>query len=396
MSSRFVCVINRNRDNYQVPLALQKAGLLECLVTDFYAPESLARWLPQILRRRRIDGLPLARVSPVYRSFAMQVAAILTRQPIAPVIARINRMHAARGAALSARTGAHLYCYGNYLPDPDEKPDAARIIDFEFHPHPALTRKLLVEDAALYPEVAISHREEIDALDRTAINNAWRQADAIVCASSMTRRSLEYAGCDPAKITVIPYGFTPRESMPPPRTSRTCEFLFVGQGIQRKGLHHLLRAWTRNPPPGSRLTIVAYRIDAGIAALAAHPTVRLLGYQDKPALDRIYSDSDVFVMPSLVEGFGLVYLEALAAGCHVIATTNTGIPDLSLDEDAATVIEPGDLEKLANAVHELARRKGAGLLDPVRIAAQAATRPWSTFRKEIADHAARFLKCYEP
>lgn len=395
MSSKFVCVINRNRDNYQVPLALQEAGLLERLVTDFYAPEGICRWLPQILRRRRIEGLPFTKVSPVYRSFAMQVAAILTRRPIAPVIARINRMHAARGAMLSARSGAHLYCYGNYLPAPEEKPDGAGIVDFEFHPHPKLTRKLLVEDAALYPEVAISHREEIDALDRTTINNAWRQADGIVCASSMTRRSLEYAGCDPAKITVIPYGFTPRDKAPPPRPSGNCEFLFVGQGIQRKGLHHLLRAWTRNPPSGSRLTIVAYRIDEGIAALAAHPSVRLLGYQDREALNRIYAESDVFVMPSLVEGFGLVYLEALAAGCHVIATTNTGIPDLSLTEDAATIIEPGDLERLGSALHDLAHRKRSDLLDPARIAEQAATRPWTAFRSEIADHAVSFLANYE-
>ncbi len=215
----------------------------------------------------------------------------------------------------------------------------------------------------------------------------WKVADAVVCASDMTRRSLEYAGCPAERITTIPYGFAPPSFEPAPRPPGPCRFLFVGQGIQRKGLHHLLRAWRECPPPDSELTLVCYRIDPGIAALADMPGVRLLGRQSRPELDALYAASDVFVMPSLVEGFGLVYLEALAAGCHVIGTANTGLPNLPLDGDAATVLPAGDIPAIAGALRACAIRKAEGGFDPAAIAAQAGAWSWAQFRSAIADHA---------
>jgi glycosyltransferase involved in cell wall biosynthesis len=97
-------------------------------------------------------------------------------------------------------------------------------------------------------------------------------------------------------------------------------------------------------------------------------------------------------MPSLVEGFGLVYLEALSAGCHVIGTTNTGLPDLELPDLAATIIEPGDIERLAVALTELVRAKHNGTLDPVAIQREAQSRTWAGFRQGIASHAARVIE----
>ena len=199
----------------------------------------------------------------------------------------------------------------------------------------------------------------------------------------MTRRSLELAGCDPARIAVVPYGMDPAQSVAP-RPPGDCRFLFVGQGIQRKGLHHLIRAWQARPRPDATLTLVCYRLDSAIAALIVDDSIQVLSRRTPEQLTELYRQADVFAMPSLVEGFGLVYLEALAQGCHVLGTSNTGLPDLNLGSDAATIVEPGDLAALDGALTDLAARKQAGALDPQTIANRAARWSWADFRGGIA------------
>jgi glycosyltransferase involved in cell wall biosynthesis len=168
-----------------------------------------------------------------------------------------------------------------------------------------------------------------------------------------------------------------------PRPSGKCRFLFVGQGIQRKGLHHLIRAWQARPRPGASLTLVCYRIDPAIASLITDSGIQLLPRRSPEELAEHYRQADVFAMPSLIEGFGLVYLEALAHGCHVLGTTNTGLPDLNLGDAAATVIEPGDIASLDAALSELIDRKREAVFDPQAIANRASRWSWADFRQGV-------------
>lgn len=101
--------------------------------------------------------------------------------------------------------------------------------------------------------------------------------------------------------------------------------------------------------------------------------------------------ADVFIMPSLIEGFGLTYLEALAAGCHIVGTANTGLPDLPLSDAARTLVPVGDIAALGQAIEQLIARKAAGGFDAVAIAGEARNWTWSDFRARIADHARSVL-----
>jgi glycosyltransferase involved in cell wall biosynthesis len=101
--------------------------------------------------------------------------------------------------------------------------------------------------------------------------------------------------------------------------------------------------------------------------------------------------ADVFIMPSLIEGFGLTYLEALAAGCHVVGTANTGLPDLHLSDAACTLVPTGDLTALEGVIEDLIARRAACGLDPVAISAEAAHWTWQDFRAGIAAHARRVI-----
>jgi glycosyltransferase involved in cell wall biosynthesis len=88
-------------------------------------------------------------------------------------------------------------------------------------------------------------------------------------------------------------------------------------------------------------------------------------------------------MPSLVEGFGHVYLEALAAGTFVIGTSNSGLPDLSCPSDSAIVLPPGDLNPLEEALVRVHRLIREGEVDRSRIASYARFWGWERFRADL-------------
>ena len=386
---RFVCVHNRNRDNYEVALALEEAGLLELLVTDFYTPRWWPEWLRSRFARRLRQGLTSQRTRSSLLAFIVQYAGIALGFRKESVFARSDLILARAAASAAERRGCALFAYSSYLEATPQLP-RSRVIDFEYHPHPDLGLAILADDYNRFPVVSWSFERERLAAAAGTERAAWQAAGAVVCASAMTRRSLEHAGCPPERITVIPYGIEPSQLELRERPGGPCRFLFVGQGIQRKGLHHVALAWAAAARADAELTVVSYTIDPRIEPMLNQPGIAVLGRQCPTALADLFARADVFVMPSLVEGFGLVYLEALQAGCHVIGTANTGLPDLGLTAQAVTLVLPGEIEALSAAIRQLADRKADRGFDPAAIRAEADKRSWADFRREIAAHAASF------
>jgi glycosyltransferase involved in cell wall biosynthesis len=183
----------------------------------------------------------------------------------------------------------------------------------------------------------------------------------------------------------VPYG----TDLPPTPlfgpTSGSFEVVFVGSGGQRKGLHHLLMAWKgARLPSASRLTLVCRVLDKGVEALAARtPGVRILRGVAPEELSSVYASSHLFAMPSLVEGFGQVYLEALSHGCPVLGTPNTALPDLGGEEDGIFVTPAANLESLTSALERLSHSLpgNAGARKASR--ATAARFTWRAFREGL-------------
>ncbi len=93
--------------------------------------------------------------------------------------------------------------------------------------------------------------------------------------------------------------------------------------------------------------------------------VRLPGYVKDGDLSRYYNLADVFVMPSTGEGFGFVFLEALACGKPVIAGNRDGSRDALLDGKAGILVDPLDVAGLAHAIVDvLMRRADERFFDP--------------------------------
>jgi glycosyltransferase involved in cell wall biosynthesis len=170
---------------------------------------------------------------------------------------------------------------------------------------------------------------------------AYRKAERILCASRCTKKSLMWRGVEDKRISVIPYFYPKLAEIPQFSPAGRFKLLFVGQLIHRKGVHHLLKAWSElSRTKKFELTIVT-RDRSGFLLDCAREfgDIRLLNRVSRENLQSLYFETDLFVMPSLVEGFGHVYAEALRSGCPVLGGINTGLPDLAEITDGVFIME---------------------------------------------------------
>jgi glycosyltransferase involved in cell wall biosynthesis len=393
-SSKYVCAFRGRRDYYQAPLALAEAELLDSFITDVYAGgtvRALSKGLPARLREkvllRRRHGIPDEHVRCLWKSTIFERANFRLGKPESLIFARYDAEYSKVAATHARKNRSNLFLYSPYAWEAFTTPyrHTPHKVLFQFHPHPDLESRILNEDKKRFPFVRESFTEEsgkrLNERLRQRNRDAWKHADLVFCASSFTRRSLLEAGAPEAKCRVVPYGIeVPNITIDAPETFSA---LFVGAGSQRKGLHHLLLAWKQaRLPKNSSLTLVCRTIDSGILQLAATtPNVELIRGLSPAALVQQFRKSSLFVMPSLVEGFGQVYLEALAEGCPVLGTRNTGLPDIG--GEAVNTIEAGDIDRLTALLESLSRELRGNTRIRELAQRSAAAFSWSRFRQKL-------------
>ena len=95
------------------------------------------------------------------------------------------------------------------------------------------------------------------------------------------------------------------------------------------------------------------RLEALVRKLELGDHVTLAGQVPFGTLVEEYAGCDVFCLPSLQEGFGLVFLEAMAAGKPVVGCSGTAVEELVTDGVNGLLVPPGDDVALAGALHRL-------------------------------------------
>ena len=374
--------------------------MLERHVTDFYTPD----WLPDFVQmleprliNRRSPNLPSSKIASTYLALFRDLYGRARNDDLIQRYFYVDRLLSLHAARIARRNDAHLFVYsGSGYWAFDALRDRKRVL-FQYHPHPVSTRALLEADLDKHPEVRHSFEHEYDSLPLSKLPEEniieWSLATQIVCSSTFCKKSLELQGCPSNRIKVIPYGSdvsSDGNGQKSPRNLR-CRFLFVGQGVQRKGLHHLLKAWRRANLIDCDLTLVCYRIDPGILPLTSQPRVQIHSRMSYDKLRATYRECDVFVMPSIIEGFGLVYLEAMAAGLYCIGTRNTGLPDLNPPADVARIIDSGELDMLVDALCTTAADWRRGYLRKSASIEFASARDWRHVRTDFANFAEQIL-----
>ena len=136
---------------------------------------------------------------------------------------------------------------------------------------------------------------------------------------------------------------------------------FAGRYEGAKGIYELLTAMAALAPsqPGLRLECAGSGDIDGVrrraASLGIGGRVNLQGWIDSAERDALLARASVFVLPSHAEGLPISVLEAMAAGCPVIASAVGGIPDLVVDGMNGLLVPPGDAQALARAMRRVLR-----------------------------------------
>ncbi|MBW7886019.1 MAG: glycosyltransferase family 4 protein [Caldilineaceae bacterium] len=217
---------------------------------------------------------------------------------------------------------------------------------------------------------------QIDRMEWQSCFEAWK---VIACSNFMSQELQDFFELPVDKIAVIPNGInagainhcsTESRALLRQRYAPNGEhlLLYVGRIVYEKGLHVLIRAMPRilAEYPDTRLLVAgknAEKVYPQAYELNVERSVDLLGFVSDAERDCLYQTVDAAIFPSLYEPFGIVALEAMAAGCNVIASSVGGLGEIVRHLENGLTVYPGDAMSIVWAVNQL-------LADP----AAAATR----------------------
>lgn len=235
----------------------------------------------------------------------------------------------------------------------------------------ALVHHPLCLEAGIAPERAA----ELKAMETEALARAAR---VIVTSRSIKRMLVADFAVPVAKITVAEPGTDP--SARATGTGTPLQILSVGAVSPRKGYDILIEALLPLADEPWRLTIcgatdrdpkTVAKLEKQILAANFGERVRLPGTVVPATLQRFYDTADLFVLPSLFEGYGMVLAEAMARGLPIVTTTG-GAAAETVPDAAAIKVPPGDAAALSSALDKAIRDK--------RLRTRLADASWDTGR----------------
>jgi glycosyltransferase involved in cell wall biosynthesis len=220
----------------------------------------------------------------------------------------------------------------------------------------AVEFRLVAEEMKRRPEIAGPPGEFPTAnFDRN--RREWELADVIIVNSEWTQQAIVAEGADPTKIEVLPLAYEAavreQKSAITSQTSAPMRVLWLGQVNVRKGIHYLIQAARLLEGENVRFEVVGPIGILPSAVAAAPRSMTFHGPVSRVCTTEWYRQSDVFVLPTLSDGFALTQLEALAQGLPVITTPNCG--RVVADGKTGFVVPPRDPQALAEAILKFVR-----------------------------------------
>lgn len=190
---------------------------------------------------------------------------------------------------------------------------------------------------------------------------AYSNSDFTIAPSEFSKKALREAfGLLENKVKVVPHGVDISRFAPREKKSKSIRLLFVGGLEERKGVRYLIEALSSviNIHSGVELILVGNgaqepELKELARKLNLEKHIKFAGYVNgwSNEITNYYNSADIFVFPSLKEGFGMVLMEAMACGLPVISTNTSAIPEVV--GDAGILVEPKNPQALAEAIINL-------------------------------------------
>jgi glycosyltransferase involved in cell wall biosynthesis len=201
-------------------------------------------------------------------------------------------------------------------------------------------------------------------VQRLQIRLAVRRPDRLIAVSEFTRKDLaRFTGADDSRVTEIWEG-GPEPIYRHGGPADAPFLLYVGRTERSKNVEGLIDAFAGSEvlraanvrlliagTPGNAEALIRERIAAGES-----DRIRRLGFVSEDELRNLYLTATAFVFPSLVEGFGLVLLEAMAYGAPIVAMRATAVPDVV--GDAGLLVDPEEKNGLRSAMERIMLEPG--------------------------------------
>jgi hypothetical protein len=358
-----------SRQSYAIPLAFHRINRLRKFYADIWC-----RWGRPVLRRGPSGSRALATrfnsEIPADRVVSFSPAAIVTRsvdhfrrKEMSP--ADLADVYCRFGEWFATRVRRHL----ETLPlDPEndlffgfntncletlEMLRERRIFTVVDQVDPGKVEEdLLREEAELWPGWEnVPGRMPQSYWDR--LRAEWDMADLILVNSEWSAEALVLQGVPRDKIIVVPLAIdVDRDpSVKPIKADGNVKVLWLGSVILRKGIQYLVQAAKLLQRQNIEFLLAGPMGISEQAARSFPPNIKPLGWITRDRLSKIYQQADVFVLPTLSDGFAITQLEAMAHGLPVIATPNCG--RVVTDGVDGFIVPARDGERLAEAILRL-------------------------------------------
>ena len=387
--SQWVCCQLGAREQYAIPRALYRLGMLDYLVTDAWVPPSsllakvcgrgskFAQRFHSDLRDARVkafnSSLVLFEMLAGARDLAVWPKILARNRWFQRKVVSFLRSHLRKGAwlprsfTLSTLNSQLVLCSYSYTalePFRYAKAHGWKTLLVQIDPGPEEER-IVAEEAARVPELAggwhpappeywAFWREECKLADRIVVNSEW------------SREGLVRGGVPAEKISIIPLAYEepglgrlaePRlqRSYPDHFTAeRPLRVLFLGLINLRKGVARLLEAARILRDEPVEFWMVGPVEIANASTITDTGRVKWFGPVTRNQAARFYGNADLFILPTLSDGFAITQLEAQAHGLPIIVSktcgkvVENGLNGIILDEPSATCIAAAVRDCIAN------------------------------------------------
>lgn len=211
--------------------------------------------------------------------------------------------------------------------------------------------------------------------------------DHFLVPSNFVKQSLIYNNVDEKKIHVVPYGVDVQsidiKKYKEKSKDDKIKFIFSGTLSQRKGIGYLLEAIKQLNDERIELILAGSQNGDDQLYKEYSDYYTYVGFVTHDKMMKLFQSSDVYIFPTMSEGFSLTILEAMACGLPVITTPNSGSEGVVINGKNGFLIEAGSVEEIKSKIKWILKNK-----DEIAILGKEARKTaenftWDIYEKNI-------------